>query len=109
MMTMKNFSGRTPPRRFGRLARLLRNLHKKIAEPQEISQLENLFERAETLIEREDFAFEDTVKEIISLSYGVMVRDIISLTKNPDDYGDKANFYRLTSIGDCQHHQRLKR
>ena len=40
---------------------------KKFAEPQEMIQLEKLFNRAENLIEREDFAFEDTVKEIISL------------------------------------------
>ena len=79
---------------------------KKFAKPNEIEQLENLFDRAETLIERDDSAFEDAVKEIVSFSYGIVIRDdefIIdsfnSLIKNPDDFDDRESFYRLAQAG----------
>lgn len=79
---------------------------KKFAEPQEITQLETLLNRAETLIEREDAAFEDTIKEIIGFSYGIVIRDdrfvidsFNSLIKNPGDFDDQTNFYRLKQAG----------
>ena len=58
------------------------------------------------LIEREDSAFEDTISEIIGVSYGIAIRDnefvvgtFNSLMKNPDDFDDKATFYRLAAAG----------
>ena len=79
---------------------------KKFAKPQEINQLENLFDRAETLIEREDSAFEDAIKEIVGFSYGIVIRDdrfIIDLfnsqIKKPEDFDDQARFYRLAAAG----------
>ena len=79
---------------------------KKFAKPQEMKQMENLFDRAENLIEREDSAFEDAIKEIVSFSYGIVIRDdsfIIdvfnSLIKNADDFYDRENFYRLVQAG----------
>ncbi|MBR4153602.1 MAG: Hsp70 family protein [Selenomonadaceae bacterium] len=79
---------------------------KRFAKPSETTQIENLFDRAEMLIEREDSAFEDTISEIIGVSYGIAIRDnefvvgtFNSLMKNPDDFDDKATFYRLAAAG----------
>lgn len=80
---------------------------KKFAEPSEISQLENLFGRAENLIEREDSAYEDTLKEIRGLCWRIIfyrddefvVYRFNKLTKNPNDYADKENFNRLKQDG----------
>ena len=80
---------------------------KKFAEPQEITQIENLFDRAETLIERDDTTYEDIVSEIRSLCWRIIfyrddkyiVYRFNSLTKNPDDYDDQASFYRLVQAG----------
>ncbi len=81
---------------------------KKFAKPQEISQLENLFDRAETLIEREDSAFEDAMSEIRGLCWGIIfyrdddfaIRRFNNLTKNSGDYTDQTNFYRLKQAGE---------
>ncbi len=81
---------------------------KKFAKPQENSQLENLFGRAENLIEREDSAYEDTLKEIRGLCWRIIfyrdndfaIRRFNNLTKNPGDYTDQANFYRLKQAGE---------
>lgn len=81
---------------------------KKFAEPQENSQLENLFGRAENLIEREDSAYEDTLKEIRGLCWRIIfyrddefaIRRFNNLMKNPGDYTDQANFYRLKQAGE---------
>lgn len=80
---------------------------KKFAEPQEISQLENLFGRAENLIAREDSAYEDTLKEIRGLCWRIIfyrddefvVYRFNNLTKNPSDYADQTNFNRLKQDG----------
>ena len=49
---------------------------KNFAEPQEIAQIEKLLARAETLIERDDSAFEDTVDEIRGLCWkAIFFRD----------------------------------
>ncbi len=80
---------------------------KKFAEPQEITQLENLLARAETLIEREDASFEDAMKELGSLCWRIIfyrddefvVYRFNKLTKNPGDFDDQANFYRLKQAG----------
>ena len=79
---------------------------KKFAKPQEITQLENLMNRAEMLIEREDSAFEDTMDEIRDLSYSIVIRDdefivycFNSLMKTPGDFDDKAKFYQLAGLG----------
>ena len=81
---------------------------KKFAKPQENSQLENLFGRAENLIEREDSAYEDTLKEIRGLCWRIIfyrddefvVYRFNKLTKNPNDYSDQANFNRLKQAGE---------
>ena len=80
---------------------------KKFAEPQEITQLENLLARAETLIEREDASFEDAMKELRGLCWRIIfyrddefvVYRFNKLTKNPGDFDDQANFYRLKQAG----------
>lgn len=80
---------------------------KKFAKPQEIEQIEQLFERAETLIERDDSAYDDIVKEIGSSCWRIrfyrdneyVIRRFNSVTKNPQDYVDQANFYRLVQAG----------
>ena len=76
---------------------------RQFAEPQEIEQAEKFFERAETLIERDDSAFDDTLDEIRALGWRIIftkdddfvVRSFHSLTKDHDDYDDRATFYRL--------------
>ena len=80
---------------------------RQFAEPQEIEQAEKFFERAETLIERDDSAFDDTLDEIRALGWRIIftkdddfvVRSFHSLTKDPDDYDDRATFYRLVQYG----------
>lgn len=80
---------------------------KKFAEPQEITQIENLFDRTATLIKREDSAYEDTVREIRGLCWRIVfyrddefvVYRFNRLTKNPGDYDDQATFYRLMQAG----------
>lgn len=79
---------------------------KKFAEPQEIAQLKNLFERAESLIERDDTAFDDTFYEIRSLCYGIVIRDDEFIIycfneeiKDPDDYANRETFYKLATAG----------
>lgn len=80
---------------------------KNFAEPQEIAQIEKLLARAETLIERDDSAFEDTVDEIRGLCFKIiffrddeyavyMFNDMI---KHPDDCTDRATFNRLAQAG----------
>lgn len=84
-----------------------KNRVEQFAKPQERSQLENLLERAETLIEREDSAYEDTVQEISGLCWRIrFYRDddyviywFNSLAKNPSNYDDQASFYRLVQAG----------
>ena len=78
---------------------------KKFAKPQEITQIENLLGRAEDLIEREDSAYEDIVKEISGLCREIIFRrdneyvayPFNSMIKNPSDFNDQANFYRLAA------------
>ena len=79
---------------------------KKFAKPQEIKQVENLFDRAENLIEREDSAFEDTISEILGVISAIAIRDdafimesFNSLIKNPGDFDDQVAFYRLAAAG----------
>ena len=74
---------------------------------QDREQFENLFERAESLIERDDSAFEDTLEEIRALSWKIIffnddeyvVYVFHDMTTNPDEYDDKARFYRLATAG----------
>ena len=79
---------------------------KKFAEPHEIEQMEKLFERAETLIERDDSAFDDAMSDIRDLGFKLLIRDdsfiadtFSRLIKNPDDFTDRENFYRLSQAG----------
>ncbi|MBQ6296828.1 MAG: Hsp70 family protein [Selenomonadaceae bacterium] len=80
---------------------------KKFAKTQEITQLENLFDRAETLIERDDSAYDDTVREIDYLCWKIkfyrddefVVYRFNRITKNPGDFDDQATFYRLVQAG----------
>lgn len=73
---------------------------KNFAEPQEIAQIEKLLARAETLIERDDSAFEDTVDEICGLCWkAIFFRDneyavymFNDMIKHPDDCSDRAAF-----------------
>ncbi len=84
-----------------------KNYVKKFAEPQEITQIENLLDRAETLIEREDSAFEDVTDEIYGWYWRILfyrndeyaLRTFNDLIKNPADFDDQASFYRLAAAG----------
>ena len=58
--------------------------------------MEKLFERAETLIERDDSTFDDTVREI---SDSFVADTFNRLIKNPDDFTDREKFYRLAQSG----------
>ena len=79
----------------------------KFAESQEMRQFEGLFERAESLIERDDASFENTLEEIRALSWKVIffndddyvVYVFHDITTNPDEYDDKTRFYRLATAG----------
>ena len=90
----------------------LRNYYKrdlkKFAEPSEVEQLETLFARAETLIERDDTAFDDAFDEIRRLCFPLLIRDdeyiayrFNQLAKNPDDATDRESFYRLVQAGNA--------
>ena len=79
---------------------------KQFAEPHERTQLENLFERAESLIERDDNAFNDAMNEIYRVSYGIVVRDdefIIycfnNQIKHPEDFTNRETFHKLATAG----------
>ena len=80
---------------------------KKFAEPQEMAQIENLLNRAENLIEREDSVFEDVTGEIYGWYWRILfyrndeytLRTFNDLIKNPDDFDDQASFYQLSTAG----------
>ncbi|MBR1807375.1 MAG: hypothetical protein IJ774_13440 [Selenomonadaceae bacterium] len=81
---------------------------KRFAEPQEIEQLETLFTRAETLIERDDTAFDDTFAEIRHLCFLLLIRDdefiaykFNQLAKHPENVTDRESFYRLVQAGNA--------
>ncbi|MBR1646949.1 MAG: Hsp70 family protein [Selenomonadaceae bacterium] len=83
-----------------------KNYLKKFAKPQENEQVENLFERAENLIERDDSAFDDVITEIRDTTYRIVLRDdnfiadmFNRLIKNPADFTDREKFYRLSQAG----------
>ena len=79
----------------------------KFAESQEMQHFESLFDRAESLIDRDDAGFEDTLEEIRALSWKVIffndddyvVYVFHDITANPDEYNDMARFYRLANSG----------
>ena len=79
----------------------------KFAESQEMRQFEGLFERAESLIERDDASFENALEKIRALSWKVIffndddyvVYVFHDITTNPDEYDDKTRFYRLATAG----------
>ena len=80
---------------------------KNFAAAQEFDQLEKLLARAETLIERDDSAFDDCLSEIRGLCFKItFYKDddyaayiFNDLIKHPDDFTDRAAFYRLAQIG----------
>ena len=84
-----------------------RNL-KNFAEPSEAEQMENLFTRAESLIERDDTAFDDALNEIRDLGFTLLFRDdeyiaymFNRVSKNPEDATDRESFYRLVQAGNA--------
>lgn len=89
------------------LRRRYGNYVKRFAEPQEKIQYENLLERAESLIEREDSSFEDTVSEMYSRNWEILfyrddeyvVGTFNYLVKNIDDFNDKMRLYKLAGAG----------
>ena len=80
---------------------------KPFAKPQEIAQIEKLFDRAETLIEREDSAYEDVTREISGLCWRIIfyrddeyVVDMFNrLIRKTDDFNDRTRLYKLTADG----------
>ena len=81
---------------------------KKFAEPSESEQLETLFARAETLIERDDTAFDDAFAEIRHLCFLLLIRDddfiayrFNQLAKKPEEATDRESFYRLVQAGNA--------
>jgi len=81
---------------------------KRFAEPSEAEQMENLFTRAESLIERDDTAFDDALNEIRDLGYTLLFRNdeyiaymFNRVSKNPEDATDRESFYRLVQAGNA--------
>ena len=81
---------------------------KNFAEPSEAEQMENLFTRAESLIERDDTAFDDALNEIRDLGYTLLFRNdeyiaymFNRVSKNPEDATDRESFYRLVQAGNA--------
>ena len=79
---------------------------KRFAEPSEIEQMETLFARAETLIERDDTAFDDALNEIRDLGFTLLIRNdeyiaymFNRVSKHPDNVTDREKFYRLVQAG----------
>ena len=78
---------------------------KNFAEP---SEAEQIFTRAETLIERDDTAFDDALNEIRDLGYTLLFRNdeyiaymFNRVSKNPEDATDRESFYRLVQAGNA--------
>ncbi len=81
---------------------------KNFAEPSEAEQMETLFTRAESLIERDDTAFDDALNEICDLGYTLLFRNdeyiaymFNRVSKNPEDAIDRESFYRLVQAGNA--------
>ena len=81
---------------------------KNFAEPSEAEQMETLFTRAETLIERDDSAFDDALNEIRDLGFTLLFRDdeyiaymFNRVSKHPEDATDRESFYRLVQAGNA--------